>query len=148
MFPTPQPATMTTTHEPDSRRETQDHALVQSVDRVLRALKGWMDEQASARNVDDFLQAPVLGTEDTMAINRRQKNDRELAAFVRIECPCREAGKPSEYSIPFTVKSRPCSTRPTSWTVPSHGLRISGVSAGMGRYSGFTPRVNTAFNDR
>ena len=42
-----------------------------------------MDEQASARNMDDFFEAPVPGTEDAMAINRRQKNDRELAALVR-----------------------------------------------------------------
>ncbi len=49
----------------------------------------------------------------------------------------------SEYGIPFKVRSLPCSTRPISWTLPSQGLRISGVSAGMGRYSGFTPRVNS-----
>jgi len=51
-----------------------------------------MDEQPRARNVDDFLQAPVLGTEHTMAINRRQKNDRELAAFVRLDVNVRKQG--------------------------------------------------------
>ena len=49
MLPTPQPATMTTAHEPASVDETEDHALVQSVDRVLGPLKRWVDQQPGAR---------------------------------------------------------------------------------------------------
>ena len=67
------------------RAKAKDHSLIQSVDRVLRALKGGMDKQPGTRNVNDLLQVSVLRTEDTMAINRRQKNDRELAPFVRID---------------------------------------------------------------
>ena len=119
--------------------QTEDHALVQSVDRVLRPLKRGMDEQARTRNVDDFFEPPVLRTEDAMAIDRRQKDDRELAPFVRsMSTPgSRES---SEYSIPLTVSSRPCSTRPTSCTVPSHGLKISERAGGNGTILGFHAR--------
>jgi hypothetical protein len=41
-----------------------------------------MDQQSSAWNVDNLLESAIPRTENAMAINGRQKEDRELAPFV------------------------------------------------------------------
>ncbi len=106
-----------------------------------------MDEQPGARDVDDFLQAPVLGTEDTMAIDRRQKKDREPAALVRLNVDVRNQGSQGILD-PFHGHQSTLFHAADILDRAVEGLRISGVPAGMGRHSGFTPRVNTALKDR
>ena len=130
-----------------ARRQAEDHALVQGVYRILGPLERRVDEQARPRDMDDSFESSVHGAEGSMTIDRRQEDDREPAPLVR---PDIDAGQQRAQRIldPFDGQEPPPSTRPTSWTVPSHGLRMSGVSAGIGRCSGFTPRVNRALKDR
>src|SRR5262249_28313666 len=143
-------------------RQAEDHALVQSADRVLGPLQRRVGEEPGSPDVPDTFEAARPRGGGTGANHPREGRHRREGPPPR---PGRALGprtghpnppdrappsasiEASESWIPLTVSSLPPSPRPTSWTRPSHGLRTSGVPAAIGRCSDRTPRVKRALND-